>query len=406
MSLLLAASFLLCAASPECVVSTLDAQEQIGTISELTSDRLVLETSDGSVEVPIADLAQVRVGKNESSTPADATGSLQVEFVDGSVFLVESVTADGEITTCRLDADSPITVPMKVLRSIRFASGADARETDDEQWQEILAKAGASDLLVIRRSEALDYVAGALHDITDEACRFELAGEVMPVPRERVFGIIFHKGTLDVAEPLCEYKLPDGSRWSIQSIESSTNNKFTATTAANVTVDLPWLDGAILDFAGERIVALCDITPERWTWTPRIPLAGLVAGTDENPALHFLGPSPEGTTAAIRLGEQTFDTAIAMRAKTEAVYRTAGEYERIRATAGMDEHASGSSHAVLVIQGDNRVLLEQAFTPDQAPVEIDLDITNVQRLTIRVEFGEGMGLLGDWIYLCNARLMK
>jgi hypothetical protein len=58
-----------------------------------------------------------------------------------------------------------------------------------------------------------------------------------------------------------------------------------------------------------------------------------------------------------------------------------------------------------LIHGDDRSLLTADVEGGQAPREIKLDIAGVKRLKIVVDFGQNLDT-GDWLNLCEARLIK
>jgi hypothetical protein len=58
----------------------------------------------------------------------------------------------------------------------------------------------------------------------------------------------------------------------------------------------------------------------------------------------------------------------------------------------------------LVIEGDDRVLLDQALGANDAPIPIDLDIAGVARLRILVDYGDELDV-ADHLNLCEMRLM-
>ena len=47
------------------------------------------------------------------------------------------------------------------------------------------------------RRQSLDYHKGVIHDVTEEAVRFDLDGEMLPVKRSKVYGLVYRHG----AEP-------------------------------------------------------------------------------------------------------------------------------------------------------------------------------------------------------------
>ena len=75
------------------------------------------------------------------------------------------------------------------------------------------------------------------------------------------------------------------------------------------------------------------------------------------------------------------------------------------ALVGIDSRLQGGGNVVLVIRGDNRELFRQAVSGQQPPLELDLNIENVRRLEILVDFGETLDV-ADHLNLCNARVIK
>ena len=59
----------------------------------------------------------------------------------------------------------------------------------------------------------------------------------------------------------------------------------------------------------------------------------------------------------------------------------------------------------LSIFGDDRPLLETEIAGDQPPQPIQLDIAGVKRLKIVVDYGQNLDT-GDWLNLCDARIVK
>ena len=80
-------------------------------------------------------------------------------------------------------------------------------------------------------------------------------------------------------------------------------------------------------------------------------------------------------------------------------------FARFQAIAGIDEAARASGKVRLVVRGDDRVLMETTISGNDAPRPIDLDIKDVRRLTILVDFAGNL-TAGDRLLLCNARIVK
>ena len=58
-----------------------------------------------------------------------------------------------------------------------------------------------------------------------------------------------------------------------------------------------------------------------------------------------------------------------------------------------------------MVRGDDRVLMEATISGNDVPRPIDLDLKDVRRLTVLVDFA-GSLTAGDRLLLCNARIVK
>jgi hypothetical protein len=73
--------------------------------------------------------------------------------------------------------------------------------------------------------------------------------------------------------------------------------------------------------------------------------------------------------------------------------------------AGIDPHAAASGNVKLSIQGDGRDLFVKDVAGTEPPATVDVDIANVRRLTIFVDYGRNLDQ-GDWLILGDARIVK
>ena len=80
-------------------------------------------------------------------------------------------------------------------------------------------------------------------------------------------------------------------------------------------------------------------------------------------------------------------------------------YGRLLAVAGIEPSTAASGNVKLSIYGDNRLLWEHPVAGGDAPLAIDLDVKEVRRLKLVVDYGENLDT-GDWLNLCNARIVK
>jgi len=121
----------------------------------------------------------------------------------------------------------------------------------------------------------------------------------------------------------------------------------------------------------------------------------------------FNGPEGQAFDGGKRLvlGGRSYERGLSFRSRTSVVYRLPKDGRRFLASVGIDDRAGDTGNVRLVISGDNRTLFDETVDGGQTPVELSLDVAGIRRLTILVDYGEGLDI-GDFLNLCNARITK
>jgi hypothetical protein len=186
------------------------------------------------------------------------------------------------------------------------------------------------------------------------------------------------------------------------------------TTATGEKLTWPLADVSLADFSAGKLMYLSDIEPASTRCSPFIalpPSASLASeyGQPRRDKSAFGGPPSlvmrEGETAVARSAIKTFPKGLALRSRTEITYRLPSGFQRFIAIAGIEPATTTAGNVRLSIFGDDRALLETEVTGDQPPRPIQLNIANVKRLKILVDFGQNLDT-GDWLNLCDARIAK
>jgi hypothetical protein len=118
-------------------------------------------------------------------------------------------------------------------------------------------------------------------------------------------------------------------------------------------------------------------------------------------------PGPPPGAAEFRISGQAFDNGLTLHGAAKMVYRVPDGFRSMRAVAGVDDSFASPGRFDLVILGDGKELLRQAFGAEgvRRAVAVNLDIARVRRVTIQLEMVEGQDI-GDQLDLCEARFTK
>ncbi len=393
-------AMLMSAAAPSFRAETLDGKTVAGPLVELSADRLSIDAAEGRVSLDSKNLLTVTPTSIEKTKPAARRAGVVVELMDGGVVRGRQYVSAGDRAKITLDGGAIVEAPTRMVRTVR----CEPREDDPlaVEWARLLAMKVDADLLAIRGDGTIDYHKGVIHDVTEDAVRFDLDGEMLPIKRSKVFGFIYRHGEpADLPRTVCRITDTAGSIWPAAALKLADALRWT--TPAGFSVSQPLENIAAIDFSSGKQVYLSDLKPDSAGWTPYF---GVEA---PSPAMkrYFSPRFDRGFDPgdSLRLGGKLYRKGVALRGGAELVYRLPERFGRFHAMAGIADGVPAGGRVRLVIRGDDRVLFEGDVATGDAPRPLDLDLVGVRRLTIRVDFGEGL-VAGDHLLLCNPRLTK
>ncbi len=398
----------LTAAAPQVEVQTLDGRTLVGSLAQLDTQRLTVETPDGVVSLSTGELLLLLL--KDPSVSADRAPEVWVELVDGSALVGVEFAVRGPTARIKLCDDSTVEVPTARVATVRLKQQA---EQVAAEWSRIVDSRHAADLLVVSSGDVIDYHKGVLRDVSQSTVQFELDGDLLPVKRPKVHGLVYyHPPENSTPEAICQIFDAGGSLWSVSTLElalpsvensnAPPNGRLTWTTPGGLKRTQPLSTVRQIDFSRGKIIFLSDLRPESVTFTPyfgsgkALPLLAKFFALREDKNLQS-GP--------LQLDKETYKKGLAMHSRTKVVYRLPGRFSRFQSTVGIDDAVRPRGNVRLVIYGDDRVLLETTVTGTDPPRPVDLDLAGVRRIAILADFGEEMDV-ADHLDLCKARILK
>jgi alpha-glucosidase len=111
------------------------------------------------------------------------------------------------------------------------------------------------------------------------------------------------------------------------------------------------------------------------------------------------GENQGGDGGPLRIRGTEFDKGLGVHALSEVTVDIGGAYERFTAQVGLDDEVSGPGSVVFEVIADGALLARTGvLTRADPPQPIDVDVTDVQTLTLRVtDGGDGINFdHGDW----------
>ncbi len=371
---------------PQVQVDTLKSGQAAGELRQITASQIVV----GERSVPLSEVLEIRF---PAPTPPTAPVINPVEVVlnDGSRLSGAQVIVKNAFFSLQSNEIGTVTAAKNVVKSVRLAP-ADPKV--EEAWQLLLGRESKKDLIVVRKEDKLDFLAGVAGDIDAEIVKFLIDGEEVPVKRERVYGLIFQPAAL-TGKATANIDLLSNVKLTSKLITLKGETCEVAL-VSGVNVKVPLNQFRTIDFSLGKIQQLSRLKPSDVQYVPQFDVVWEY--------LNDTGP----LKTPISLGGQTYPKGLSIHSKTKLSFRLQGDYRRFQTVVGIDDLSDDTGllgDVQLMILGDDKVLLDANVKGPDAPRKVDLDISGVKELQILVDFGGDLDI-ADWLSMGDAKVIK
>jgi hypothetical protein len=394
----------------------LDGGAVTGRLQRWTNEQITLATSTGPQTIAVEQLLSLRLSPPPAAREVEPPSA---QLTDGLQLPIEDYLASGGAAAVQMSpglmpkSAGRLPLDVKQIAAVRLAPLSAAVLP---QWQEIHDLNATADVLVVlkRDGASLDHVEGVLGDVTAGKIDFQLDGEPSRIDRARAAGMIyFRRASRPPADPRCMITGKSGLRAPVAEVTME-GETLHLTTVSGFKLDWPLSDVILADFSAGKLVYLSDLDPAAQTWTPLVALPASAKGAaaygeprrDMSPfggSLSLLFPDDAIAGGAGR--EHIYTKGLSLRSRTRLDYRLPAGFRRLVTVAGIDPATAAVGNVSLLIQADDKVLLEKEIGGNGPPEPIDLNIAGARRLSIVVDYGRNLDK-GDWLNLCDARIVK
>ena len=309
-----------------------------------------------------------------------------LELKDGSQLSASSFTIANNQGICRLlEQQNDLFIPLNDISAVRFAARS-LLETRNppEDWLRLAIPSAGGDKLIVGNPGSFDVYAGILGEVSTETISFAVDGEVLPVPRRRVFGLVLHGDTTPSPSgvpPLATLTLWTGTKGMISDIRLN-GNELTWQTTAGLTVTVPLDMVYEIDFGEQGIAYLVDFDQERSEFA--LPFA--LASQPEQWRLLQTFFNSRTSPREVMLDGVVYTRGITLLGKTLIEYRLPKPFASLRGVIGIEDQFRPHASARLQILADSQVLGTWDLRGDRASQRIDLQLPhNCRLISITVE---------------------
>ncbi len=375
-------------------------------VVHLNGDTVEVRSITGSADAlridnqPV-DLQQVRSIHRAIEPDRVSLRAIRLYLADGSVIIAGKAQIDGDAVVFDWSVENATRWPIETVRAVLLRPmSADnmGRLTPERDFADALEGEGpADDALYVIRDEGITVVPGVLESLGPDDARFVWNDRSRSVGRDKLYGLSLAQTTKqpDHAGQVC-VSLKDGSRiWG--TFAGLNDNTLTLTRPGGVSLELKWDGVCRLDVSSRYMTFLSDIDPAEQTTDA---ILGSESWVPRRDAL-VMSPIDE----PIKLSDRTYEKGLGVRSMTTLTYDIDGKYARFAATIGFDDYwEKGLGDGTFIVKGDDRVLAEHRMTAADAPIELDIAIEGVSKLTLYIDPHEDD--TGDSAAWADARLIR
>lgn len=362
-------------------VTTHSGETISGELRTLAAGEVRLDRGGRITSVAVDDIDRLQV-----SSSAVVTGpATLVTLTGGSKIAVERVALDAETLTLQPRHQPPLNLPVELAKAIRFRA---ASQAIDPQWLGLVSGESRGDLLVIRRGDdRIDPQTGIVEGIAEGRVLFNLDGDTVAAPIERLEGVVFG-GTDRLAEN-ADIRLTDlhGSEWWASGLELDEEQQtLRVKLSETLSHSLPLQQLESIRWSGS-LVLLASQPPVSNVVTPAVPTA-----VDGQLFTTLFAAQPSGDGNLVLYGG----------AATE--YRIDPGYETLVGAVERAEFSPRSSTVNVEIRLDDRPVWTQTLS-DGGRRGFEVPLGDARRVSIRIPSG-GDGDLGEYVRVVRPRLTK
>ena len=355
----------------------------IGTIAGLNRTQIIIDVQGASQTIPLEKLVTIRNTAPNPYPQESSASAASLELKDGTRLTAASFTATKDQCICRLwEQPDELHIPLDAVAAVRFnlRKPADAL-TPPEDWQRLAKLNADGDKLIVGNPGSFDVYNGILQEVSESVIFFAVDGEILPVPKQKVFGLVFHgenvgENTGRTAEippdlPQATLTLWTGTQAMFSDIHL-VDERLTWHTATGLTMSAPLMLMWEIVFSEKGTAYLTDFERTRSEFS--ISFVPEITPSLETFIQTFYESRSKASSGEYIVDGIAYRRAVTLRGETSLEYRLPRQFTSFKALVGIEDQYRPYVGGTLQIYADSQLLGFWEVRGDSAAQRIQLTI--------------------------------
>ncbi len=352
-----------------------------GELSGLSESALWIDRDGAAIELSFDELLSLQPSKVDSRVGP----VFRVTLLGGSNVAAQDLSLVEDTLVIEPRRQEPLRLNVKEVKSIRFRA---ATPTTDPQWLGLMEQPGRGDVLAIRREgDRMDPYRGVIQSITEGSVSFDMEGDAVNAPVDKLEGVIFG-GNRQVVED-AEIRVTDvyGSTWAAIAILPSESDQ---------PLKLKLNNSLIHEVPLQQIESI--------RWSSGLQLLASAEAAERSFKPYFQ------TKVDRTLIEQWFapsaggDSDLRMQGDCWIDYRVQPGFTTLVGSVRRDDSVVKAGEVSVSILIDDQVRWKESIKGTSL-LGFNLPVENARRVRIEVDSGDD-GDLGDTVRIIRPRFVK
>ena len=350
----------------------LNGTQVVGSLVSVDSSKVIVQTKTGTIEKSAADVGTVSfASKLELQKPP-----VELSMLDGSRAFGNKLTGKSSGWILKEASGNEIAIPSKSLKAVLLKPIVPELAN---AWQSaILETRNADAVIVSRPGNSLDRINGVIVQVQDTSVSFELDGQTIDIPIEKLAGLVWFQRDLERVKPTVEVSLTDHSVWMAESL-SMKSNFIELKTQLGQLVSIPLNKVHSVNYATANIRWLSEVEIMDSVAEKLIDFKSPIANLDRAMAPRFVvsGRAPMPTSSAA-------DKDLLFPGPGQFLFRVPEGFSSLQSRVERTDEGSQRTDLIIEVWQDEQKMAEESLAHNVDFINVDVPLKSGKKTKLAV----------------------